>query len=156
VPRPTQRVCVCVIRVHTGVAHARTHACMHARMRATRRRTRAYMVSSSAPPLSSSPSQFPSFLPHAHARTHHTYYTHTHNTCRIWNYHLCVCGYYCSTYYKAVRVGGWGHGTREKHGTLTHRCPRFQACWRVCSHSTPVECECAWHHVPEWYAFIFV
>jgi hypothetical protein len=21
---------------------------------------------------------------------------------------LCVCVYYCSTYYKAVRVGGWG------------------------------------------------
>jgi len=35
-----------------------------------------------------------------------------------------VCVYYCSTYYKAFRVGGGGHvlrepGTREEPGTLT-------------------------------------
>jgi len=30
----------------------------------------------------------------------------------------CVCVYYCSNYYKAVRVGGGG-GTREEPGTLT-------------------------------------
>ena len=64
----------------------------------------------------------------------------------------CVCVYYCSTYYKAVRVGGGGEwrtcvmrddeprpllislpitGTREEPGTLTQGAPVFPGSSRL-------------------------